>query len=154
MTLLYQQLNGNTLLTLWSQNQRILLKGFLLYWECHGQPLLMPLQDVGMGKLPFQWVVYTGLILYPPAQPITENSWWLNCSFGDEYFDDLSLPSDFSLALQEQTTENLLINQFVSSTTCTDFPQSFAQLDQIFGDEFQENMALSNVYRNTMCLHN
>ena len=41
------------------------------------------------------------LILYPPAQPITENSWWLNCTFGDEYFDDLSLPSDFSLALQE-----------------------------------------------------
>ena len=24
------------------------------------------------------------LILYPLAQPITENSWWLNCSFGDE----------------------------------------------------------------------
>ena len=41
------------------------------------------------------------LILYPPAQPIIENSWWLNCSFVDEYFDDLSLPSDFSLALQE-----------------------------------------------------
>ena len=39
------------------------------------------------------------LILYPPAQPITKNSWWLNCSFGDEYFDDLSLPSDFYLAL-------------------------------------------------------
>ena len=36
------------------------------------------------------------LILYPPAQPITENSWWLNRYFGDEYFDDLSLPSDFS----------------------------------------------------------
>ena len=39
------------------------------------------------------------LILYPAAQPITKNSWWLNCSFGDEDFDDLSLPSDFSLAL-------------------------------------------------------
>ena len=39
------------------------------------------------------------LILYPPTQPITEKSWWLNCSFGDEDFDDLSLPSDFSLAL-------------------------------------------------------
>ena len=24
------------------------------------------------------------LILYPLAQPITENSWWFNCSFGDE----------------------------------------------------------------------
>ena len=41
------------------------------------------------------------LILYPPTQPITENSWWLTFSFGDEDFDDLSLPSDFSLALQE-----------------------------------------------------
>ena len=36
------------------------------------------------------------LILYPPALPITETSWWLNCSFGDEDFDDLSLPGDFS----------------------------------------------------------
>ena len=43
------------------------------------------------------------LVLYPPTQPISKNSWCLNCSFGDEYFDDLSLPSDFSLALQEQT---------------------------------------------------
>ena len=48
------------------------------------------------------------LILYPTAQPITKNSWWLNCSFGDEDFDDLSLPSDFSWALQEKTTENVL----------------------------------------------
>ena len=39
------------------------------------------------------------LILYPPAQPITKNAWWLNCSFGDKDFDDLALPSDFSLAL-------------------------------------------------------
>ena len=90
------------------------------------------------------------LILYPPAQPITKNSWWLNCSFGDEYFDDLPLPSDFSLALQEQTTENVL-NHFVSSTTCTDFPRSFAQLNHIFGDEFQENMALS-MFRETPCV--
>ena len=40
------------------------------------------------------------------------------------------------------TTENVL-NQFVSSTSCIDFPHSFAQFDHIFGDEFQENMALS-----------
>ena len=36
------------------------------------------------------------LILYPPAQPVTKNSWWLNYSFGDKYFDDLYFPSDFS----------------------------------------------------------
>ena len=90
------------------------------------------------------------LILYPPAQPITENSWWLNCSFGDEYFDDLSLPSDFSWALQEQTTENVL-NLFLSSTSCIDFPQCFAQFDQIFKDKFQENMALS-MFTETPCV--
>ena len=48
----------------------------------------------------------------------------------------LLFPIDYSWALQEQTTENVL-NQFVSSTTCIDFPQSFVQFDQIFGDEFQ-----------------
>ena len=89
------------------------------------------------------------LILYPPALPITETSWWLNCSFGDEDFDDLSLPSDFSWAPQEQTIENV-VNQFVSSTTCTYFPRSFAQFDQIFGDEFQENMDLS-MFMETHC---
>ena len=36
------------------------------------------------------------LISYPPTQPITEKSWWLNCSLEDEEFDDLSLHSDFS----------------------------------------------------------
>ena len=54
------------------------------------------------------------------------------------------------MALQEQTTKNVL-NQFVSSTTYTDFPQSFAQFDQIFGDEFQENMALS-MFTETPCV--
>ena len=77
-----------------------------------------------------------GIISYPPSKTITKILWWLNCSFGVEYFDDLSLASDFSWALQEQTTENVL-NQFVSSTTCTYFPQSFSQFDQFFGDEFQ-----------------
>ena len=36
-----------------------------------------------------EMTIYKGLstrrlILYPPTQPITENSWWLNYSFGDE----------------------------------------------------------------------
>ena len=61
--------------------------------------------------------------------------------FGDENIEDLFFPSDYSWALQEKTTENVL-NHFFSSTTCIDFPQYFSQLDQIFGDEFQENMAL------------
>ena len=58
------------------------------------------------------------------------------------FIEDPFFPSDYSWALQEQTTENVL-NRFVSSTTCIDFPQYFAQFDQIFGDEFQENMAHS-----------
>ena len=81
------------------------------------------------------------LALYPPAQPVTETLWWLDCPFGDENIEYLFFPSDYSWALQEQTTKNVL-NQFVSSTTCIDFPQSFSQFNQIFGDEFQENMAL------------
>ena len=35
------------------------------------------------------------------------------------------------------------MNQFISSTTSIDFPQSFAKFDQIFRDEFQETMDLS-----------
>ena len=81
------------------------------------------------------------LVLYLSTQPVTKKLWWLYFSFGDEDFEYLSLPSDYSWALQEQTTENEL-NQFFSSTTCIYFPQSFAQFDQIFGEEFQENIAL------------
>ena len=44
-----------------------------------------------------------------------------------------------------------MLNQFVSSTTCIDFPQSFSQFYQIFGDEFQENMALST-FIDTPCV--
>ena len=81
------------------------------------------------------------LALYPPAKPITETLWWLDCPFGDENIEYFFFPSDYSWALQEQTIANVL-NQFVSSTTFIDFAQSFAQFDQIFGDDFQENMAL------------
>ena len=44
-----------------------------------------------------------------------------------------------------------MLNQFVFSTTCTDFPQYFAQFDQIFGDEFKDNMDLS-VFMETPCV--
>ena len=90
------------------------------------------------------------LVLYPSAQPVTENLWWLDFYFGDGNFEDLFLPSDYSWELQEKTTENVL-NQFVSSTTCIDFPQSFSKFDQIFGDEFQENLALST-FVDTPCV--
>ena len=44
-----------------------------------------------------------------------------------------------------------MLSQFVSSTTCIDFPQSFSQFDQIFGDEFQENLDLST-FVDTPCV--
>ena len=34
------------------------------------------------------------LVVYPLAHPVTKNLWWLDFYFGDEDFDDLSLPSD------------------------------------------------------------
>ena len=52
--------------------------------------------------------------------------------------------------MEEQTTENVL-NQFISSTTSIDFPHSFTKFDQIFGDEFQETMALS-MFIETPCV--
>ena len=82
------------------------------------------------------------LDLYPPAQLVIETLWWLDFPFADENIVDIFFPSDYSQALQEQTTENVL-NQFVSSITCKYFPQSFAQFNQILGDVFQESMDLS-----------
>ena len=90
------------------------------------------------------------LALYPPTKTITLKLWWLDCPFGDENIEYIFFPIDYSWALQEHTTENVL-NQFVSSTTCIDFPQSFAQLNQIFGYDFQENMALST-FLDTPCV--
>ena len=37
------------------------------------------------------------------------------------------------------------LDAYWNSTTFLDFPQSFAQFDQFFGDEFQSNMALSTL---------
>ena len=57
--------------------------------------------------------LHRDLFLYPPAQPVTKNLWWLDFPFGDENIEYLFFSSDYSLALQEKTTKNLL-NQFVS----------------------------------------
>ena len=46
--------------------------------------------------------------------------------------------------------ENVL-NGFVSSTPCIDFPQYFSQFDHIFGDDFQDNMDLSK-FMETPCV--
>jgi hypothetical protein len=61
------------------------------------------------------------LTIYPPAQPIMENLWWLECPYDNEDWEEPVLPSDHARALQEHTPENTL-NQFISSITCVDFP--------------------------------
>ena len=45
------------------------------------------------------------LVLYPPARPMMEKLWWLECPFGDENIEELVLPSDHSWALQERTNK-------------------------------------------------
>ena len=52
--------------------------------------------------------------------------------------------------MQEQATKNVL-NQFISYTTSIDFAQSFTKFDQILGDKFQGNMALS-MFTETPCV--
>jgi hypothetical protein len=85
------------------------------------------------------------LTIYPPAQPIMENLWWLECPYENEDWEEPVLPSDHSWALQEHTTENVL-NQFISTITCVDFPQSFPQFEYMFGEEFQEQLDPSILY--------
>jgi hypothetical protein len=47
--------------------------------------------------------------------------------------------SDHVWALPENTTKNVL-NQFISAITCVVFPQSFPQIEYMFGEEFQEQL--------------
>jgi hypothetical protein len=48
------------------------------------------------------------LTIYPPAQPIMENIWWLECPYEKKDWEELILPSDHAWSLQEHTTENVL----------------------------------------------
>ena len=64
------------------------------------------------------------LTICPPAQPIMENLWWLECPYENEDCEEPMFPSAHSWALQEQTTENVL-NQFISTIKCVYFPQYF-----------------------------
>jgi hypothetical protein len=73
------------------------------------------------------------LTIYPPAQPIMENIWWLECPYENEDWEEPVFPSDHAWALQEHTTKNVL-NQFIYAITCVDFPQSFPQFEYMFGE--------------------
>lgn len=76
------------------------------------------------------------LMLYPPTQPVEETLWWLEDPYGDEDLEETLLSLDQERALHEQTKDNVL-NQFLSSTVCVDFPQTFSQFDHIFSEEYQ-----------------
>jgi hypothetical protein len=76
------------------------------------------------------------LTIYSPTQPIMDNLWWFEFPYENEDWEEPMLPSDHSWALQEKTTENLL-NEFISTITCVDFPQYFPQFEYMFGEEFQ-----------------
>ena len=86
--------------------------------------------------------------MYPQAQPVIENLWWLECPYENENWEELVLPSDHSWALREKTTKKVL-NQFISAITCVDFPQYFPQFEYMFGEEFHEQLdpsTLSSTY--------
>jgi hypothetical protein len=44
------------------------------------------------------------LTIYPPAQLIMENLWWLECPYENEDWEEPVFPSDHAWALQEHTT--------------------------------------------------
>ena len=54
----------------------------------------------------------------------------------DENLKQPLLSLDQSKALHEQTEDSVL-TQFLSSTQCVDFPQTFSQFDHIFSEEYQ-----------------
>jgi hypothetical protein len=88
------------------------------------------------------------LTIYPPAQPIMENLWWIEFPYENEDWEEFVLPSDHARALQEHPPKNVL-NQFIYAITCLDFTQSFPQFEYMFGEEFQEQLdpsILSSTY--------
>jgi hypothetical protein len=62
------------------------------------------------------------LTIYPSAQPIMENIWWLEFPYENEDWDEPVFLSDHSWALQEQTMKNVL-SQFIFAISCVDFPR-------------------------------
>ena len=76
------------------------------------------------------------LMLYPPTQPVEETLWWIEDPYGDENLEEPLLSLDQAKALHEQTEDSVL-TQFLSSTECVDFPETFSQFDYIFSEEYQ-----------------
>ena len=61
------------------------------------------------------------LIIYPPAQPVTENMLWLESPYGDEDVEHPLLSISQTRGLEDQTEDDIL-DQFISATTSVDFP--------------------------------
>jgi hypothetical protein len=83
------------------------------------------------------------LILYPPTKPVVENSLWVEDPYEDEEIAQPLLTIEQSRGLKEQTKDNLL-NQFLSTTDCIQYPESFSTYDHVFSNDFQENCDLTN----------
>jgi len=63
---------------------------------------------------------------------------WIECPYENDDDEEPLLFVDQSRALQEKTEDNIL-SQFISSTSCVNFPRSFPKYDYIFGEDFQEH---------------
>ena len=84
------------------------------------------------------------LIIYPPAQPVTENMLWLEIPYGDEDVEQPLLSISQTRGLEDQTEDDIL-DQFISATTSVDFPQCFSDLDYVFTEYFQEQYNHSTI---------
>jgi hypothetical protein len=77
------------------------------------------------------------LTLFPPAQLVTEELWWLKCPYYKNDKEEPLLSVDEFHALQEPIEDDIL-SQFLSVTENVEFPQTYFQYDQIFREKFQE----------------
>jgi hypothetical protein len=89
------------------------------------------------------------LTLFPPAQPVTEELWWLKCPYHENDEEESLFSVDEFHALQEPTEDDIL-SQFLSVTENVKFPQTYFQYDQIFREEFQERSELFSSFSPSM----
>jgi len=77
------------------------------------------------------------LTLFPLAQLVTEELWWLKFPYHENDEEESLFSVDEFHVLQEPTKDDIL-SQFLSVTENVEFPQTYFQYDQIFREEFQE----------------
>jgi hypothetical protein len=89
------------------------------------------------------------LTLFPPARPVTEELCWLKCPYYENDDEESLFYVDEFHALQESTEDDIL-NQFLSVIENVEFPQTYLQYDQIFREEFQERRELFSSFSPSM----